>query len=74
MFSRPPPQRKKRCGGAHSSEKLRIELESRLAWVNSETPFPKTRAEWTGGEVQAVEHLLCERVCFANSNPSPTQK
>jgi hypothetical protein len=34
-----------------------------------------TRAKWTGGMVQAVEHLLCKcEALSSNYNPSPKNK
>jgi hypothetical protein len=47
----------------------------RLAQANSSKYLisKKTRAKWTGGVVQAVQHLLCK--CEAlSSNSSPTKK
>jgi hypothetical protein len=45
------------------------------SWANnSQDPISKiTRAKWTGGLAQAVEHLLCK--CKAlSSNPVPSKK
>jgi hypothetical protein len=37
-----------------------------------ETPSPNNQSKWTGGEVQAIEPLLCK--CDAlSSNSSPTK-
>jgi hypothetical protein len=47
----------------------------RIAQANSlQDPISKiTRAKWTGGMPQAVEHLLCK--CEAlSSNPNPTHR
>jgi hypothetical protein len=38
------------------------------------SPSPKiTRAKWTGGVTQVVEHLLCKHEALS-SNPSPTER
>jgi hypothetical protein len=34
---------------------------------------PNSRAKWTGGMTQMVEHLLCKYEALT-SNPSPTKK
>jgi hypothetical protein len=39
--------------------------------IGQETPIPKiTRAKWTGGVTQALEHLPCKHEALS-SNPNP---
>jgi hypothetical protein len=52
----------------------RITVPGQPKQIVQETPISKiTRAKWTGGMAQAIEHLLCK--CEAlSSNPSLTKK
>jgi hypothetical protein len=50
-----------------------IAVEGQPRQIVNETPISKiTRAEWTGGTAQAVEHLLCKYKALS-SNPNPTK-
>jgi hypothetical protein len=52
----------------------RIAVQDQPRQIALKTPMPKiTRAKWTGGVVQVVEHLLC-RCRVLSSNSSPTKK
>jgi hypothetical protein len=52
----------------------RIEVLGQLGQIVHETPiFKITRAKWTGGVVQAVEHLCCKHKALS-SNPVPPKK
>jgi hypothetical protein len=52
----------------------RIAVQSQPGQIALETPFSKiTRAKWTGGVAQAIEHLLFKHEALS-SNSSPTLK
>jgi hypothetical protein len=56
------------------AEIWRIMVQGQPRQTVHETPISKiTRAKWTGGVTQAVEHLLCKHKTLS-SNPSPTKK
>jgi hypothetical protein len=51
----------------------RIKIQGQQRQIVLVMPISKiTRAKWTGGVTQAVEHLLCQHEAL-NSNPSPTK-
>jgi hypothetical protein len=52
----------------------RITVQGQPGKIVQKYPLSKiTRAKWTGGVAQAVEHLLCKPATLS-SNPSPSKK
>jgi hypothetical protein len=58
------------------SEIRRIKIRGHPQQIVHKTPISKiTKAKWTGGMVQGVEHLLCKhKVLSSNSNHTKKKK